>query len=174
LPGSSRGQLRGTRILVALAAYDAALQLPGASESPDWLEEVRARLAPRVPLGQRLHVIAPRYVDIRITVRLVAARNANPQDVQRRTEGTLRDKFALVAPPVGEDPWPFGRDIAPLSVKGWLRNVEDVARVLEVRLFAGGADVVGKPVTVGAIRLPRLRLEPGDVAVGRRPGRGGT
>ncbi|WP_395018477.1 hypothetical protein [Dongia sp.] len=154
----------GTRVLLAVGPHDA--EQPQ-RESADWLKEIRARLAPNLPLGQRLIVIAPRYVDVRITAELIAAPKADPAVVQRMAIEVLKAETALVAEKSGDKAWPLGRDLAPLSVAGWLRKVAGVAQVKALQLFAAGRDTGDKPIVLGATGLPRLAIEPADIAVKR-------
>jgi len=143
--------VRGSRILAVVGEY----------ESPDLLDEVRSRLAPRLPLGQRLEVIGPRYVPFRVIARLRAARNTDPKDVERDAEARLRQELAIVTP-AGQEPWPFGRDVTPLAVKGWLRTVPGVASVIDLKLLA---DDGGAAVKIGPRQLPRFEKEAGDLNV---------
>jgi hypothetical protein len=159
------GAMRGTRTLVVAGPHD-ALGGAGTAESSDWLEEIRSRLAPRLPLGQRLQVIAPRYVDVRVVARLVAEPRANPETVRQAAEDRLREALAVVADDPNETEWPFGRDVTPLTVKAWLRKIDGVARVVDVTLLQAGRPANGA-VELGAIGLPRLQIERGDIAVDR-------
>lgn len=160
--------VRGTRVLVAVGPHDP--DEPPATESSEWLAEIRARLSPRLPMGQRLTVIAPRYVDVRVLATLVAAPHVDPEAVRTAAIERLRDALRLVAQGSGNSEWPFGRDVAPLEVKGWLRKVEGVAKVVAVRLFEAGNDTAGNAIKLGLIGLPRLQIGPSDIAVERWPG----
>jgi len=161
---------QGTRVLLAVGPHDADQPQ---RESADWLEEIRARLAPHLPLGQRLMVIAPRYVDVRITAELIAAPKADPAAVQQAAIETLKAETALVADMPGGKAWPLGRDLAPLSVAGWLRKVAGVAQVKALRLFAAGRDTGGASIALGVTGLPRLAIEPADIVVKRAAPGGG-
>jgi len=162
-PRLPRHAVRGTRVLVAVGRHE-----PDIPESAAWREEIRSRLAPAIPLGQRVSVIPPRWVDVRVEAELVAARHVEPEAVRTAAVGELRDRFAAIR---GSEPgWPFGRAVAPIAVKGWLRGVDGVARVSAVRLFDGARESAGNPIDLGATGLPRLQMSPADVTVARWPG----
>jgi hypothetical protein len=135
-------------------------------ESALWLGEIRRRLAPRLPLGERLDVIAPRLVDVHVVADLVAAPQRDPADVQSKVESMLRARLAITSAD-GSPVWPFGRDITVLSVKGWLRNVEDIARVVRVTLRTPASPDGTDRLEVGAIGLPRLLIDAGDITIAR-------
>lgn len=166
-PRRGERRVRGTRVLVAVGPQDSEAD-PADAEDPDWLDEIRRQLAPRLPLGERLSVVSPRYVTVRIAARLVAGANLKPEDVATRAAEELRRRLALVDATTGDPVWPFGRDLTAFAVRGWLRNVAGVARVLEVTLFKDGEDA-GDHVALGRLELPRLRLGEGDVVVERPP-----
>lgn len=155
----------GTRLLVAVETRDAGAAPERTSEA--WLDAIHARLALRLPVGQRLHVMPPRYVDVRITATLTAVPQARLEDVRARVEQTLRQRLAIVATPPETQQWPLGRDLTRLMVLGWLRSVEGVARVKALDLFAAGTST--QKIALGPIALPRLQLSSGDIVVERPP-----
>jgi predicted phage baseplate assembly protein len=163
-PGAFPGRHpRGLRVLVAAGTHG----VDGASaEPPRWLATVAARLAPRLPLGQRLQVIGPRYVTVRVTAQLVAAPRADPVAVASAALDVLRAELAPVAGVGVDKAWPFGRDIGVLTVKGWLRRVPDVVKVADVQLTADGLPAPGT-IELGVNGLPRLSVTEGDVVVSR-------
>jgi predicted phage baseplate assembly protein len=145
----------GGRVLVAVG-----------QDSAIWLREIRRRLAPRLPLGQSLDVMAPRFVDVTVSARLVAAPQVDPDHVRGVVEDTLRAKLAIL--PKGSAPvWPFGRDLTALTVKGWLRNVEGIARVVDVTLQTPADPDGTDRVELGPIALPRLQIRDGDISIER-------
>lgn len=168
-PGLGGHRVRGSRILVVVGVQGVDGGAPRSAESLDWLQEIRGRLAPRLPLGQRLEVIAPRYVNVGVKAKLVAAPNMNPDQVQQKAMEMLETQLATVAGRTGGGEWPFGRAVTPLAVKGWLRNVEGVARLATVELLEDGVAASGRAISLGVIGLPRLTLEPENLTVERSP-----
>ncbi|MGY4404080.1 putative baseplate assembly protein [Bradyrhizobium sp. USDA 3315] len=162
-----RREPRGTRVLLVVGARDA--EGGAAPESAAWLETIRMRLAPRVPLGQRLCVIAPRYVDVRITARLAVARTANVAAVRATAEDLLAENLAATNPQIPDRAWAFGRDVTALAVKAWLRRLPGVTRVGEVALSRSGRAGTDK-ISLAPQELPRLVLTPGDLTFDQ-PGR---
>jgi hypothetical protein len=138
----------------------------GRSEPRDWLGEIRARLSPRLPLGQRLVVIGPDYRSVRVRARLMAAPQLDPELVRRRASDVLAARLAVVAPP-GSSEWRLGQSLTSTAVKGWLRATEGVARVLELALLVDGAPVPEGVIELSPAGLPDFAIEPGDVVVER-------
>jgi hypothetical protein len=63
--------------------------------------------------------------------------------------------------------WPFSRDITALTVKGWLRNVEGVIRVIDASLQSPAASAAGDRLALGITGLPHLVIAAGDIVVAR-------
>jgi hypothetical protein len=149
----------GARILVAVGATDDAVV-----ENPAWLSELRRRLAPSLLLGQSLQVKPPRYVDVGIKARLTAAPGADPAAIVDDAGHLLTRRLRKDGPDGG---WPFGRDLTPAMVGGWLRaGVAGVARVESVQLLRGGV-AQAREVRLGPFDLPRLVLADGDITAER-------
>jgi hypothetical protein len=146
----------GTRLLMVVGP-----------DAPAWRQAIRRALMPRLPLGQRLEVIAPRYVSVGVRASLLAAANLDPAAVETQARQALQAHLSVVGP--AGTAWPLGRDLTPLAVKGWLRNVPGVAGVREVQLQRDGRPTGGQPIALGPIALPRLELGPGDIVVERPP-----
>lgn len=160
--------VRGTRTLVVLGHHEVQTDTPITREARELLDEVRVRLAPRLPVGQRLEVVGPRYVPLQVKANLVASRKTDPAAVRSKAIETLRDRLDVIAR--GEhDEWPFGRDVTQTSVKGWLRAVEGVDKVSDVYLLVGDDGEESAQLKLGARDLPQLRVQPDDVVVTRQP-----
>jgi hypothetical protein len=135
---------------------------------PEFLDEVRSRLAPLLPLGQRLEVAGPRYVPLRIQATVVASGSADPAAVRDTISRLLADRLSCdPAPPAQR--WPFGRSLSVVLVKGWLRKVQGVARVASVRLLVGEAAQDLPELRLGSTGLPDLQVQSGDIVVERAP-----
>lgn len=165
LPLSGKG-VPGTRVLVVVG--------PGseigtaAPSSEEMLAEVRARLAPRLPLGQHLEVMPPRYAVIRIHATIVAAPRWDPGDLRDAIVATLRSRFD-VAPPGGQAGWPFGREVAAAAIAGWIKKVEGVSRVAALTVESDGKPAPGGVVPLTDAGLPLLDIPNCTVSVQRAP-----
>jgi hypothetical protein len=163
--------VQGRRVLIAVGQHDLDSD---ETEPAAWLAEIRRRLVQRLPLGQSLEVIAPQYVEVGISAELIAARNTDPAAVQQAAITRLEAALAIVSDEPGQPVWPFGREITVLMVKGWLRNVDGVARVVSVTLRQDGTETAGAPVRLAAAGLPLLTLAAGAISVKRWSAAGAT
>jgi hypothetical protein len=164
VPDTGSRRVAGSRVLVAVGPHDLDPASDTFEESALWLGEIRRRLVPRLPLGQRLEVIAPRLVDVHVVTHLVAAPQLDPADVQKAVEQALLAKFKITTTD-GSLVWPFGRDITALTVKGWLRNVDGVSHVTDASLQGPAASAAGDRVALGITGLPHLVIAAGDIVV---------
>jgi len=121
-----------------------------ATESEAWTRAVRRQIMPRLALGERLIVTAPRYVPIAIRARLGAMRGHDPRLVAEAIRAEAKARL---------DPmrWPLGRAVSSLWIEGWLRRIAGVAQVQEVALLDGAGDPVDNGLlALGRGDLPRL------------------
>lgn len=162
-------QLSSARTLLVVGTPLTGSLTGAGLERQPWLAAIRERLAPGVPLGQRLTVIAPAYVRLRLDCRLLLAPNAVPEAVATEVEAMLKHRFFDQND--GHAIWQFGRDVALLTVKGWMRSLRAVVRVAELRLFRDGVGE-GGDVAIGPTELPILDIRPGDIRVERLQGVG--
>jgi hypothetical protein len=163
----SESEPRGTRTLLVVAERGRE-DVTDTPEGMPWLKAVRRSLAARIPLGQRLRVIAPKYVDIRISAKLTLARTADAAAVARDAETRLIEAFALTNQSEPTKAWGFGRDVTATAIKGWLRGIAGVAKVVDVKLHEPNGKGVAA-LRLEATALPRLILEAGDIVL-ERPG----
>jgi hypothetical protein len=157
-------RLRGERRLVVVRRRETneiALEM---LEPRAWLRDVRRALAPRLPMGQGLEVLAPRYVPLRVRATLRAAPRVAIERVERAARRALLERFAIL-PAVGRARWPLGRHVSLTAVAGWLRKVEDVARVLDVVLSTDGAARGEPEIAIPRDGLPEYRFVDGDIRV---------
>ncbi|HZR83911.1 MAG TPA: putative baseplate assembly protein [Candidatus Binatia bacterium] len=142
----------GTVTLIALRVRRG----PEPSEPPEtarWLDAVRRRLAPRMPLGTRLVVARPRYVDVAVRADVEVEPGRNPDTVADAVESTLRQRFA----PAGGAGFPARQPGVPVGrseVAAWILGVEGVARLVALDLLQGAAATPEIRVPHGG--LPRL------------------
>ena len=151
--------VRGSRRLIVASGLQGE-----AGESRDWLQEIRRRLALRLPLGQRLELIAPRYVAVQVHAQLEARPRVAPEQVVRDCVAELERRLAIVAEN-GDAGWPFGKPLSITSVSGWLRKVEGVARVRSVQLIADGIGAESGLVALPQTGLPRFERAVSEIQV---------
>jgi len=156
LPRVNERTVLGSRRLLVMGTHVDENVLPETLEPDAWRDAVRARLAPRLPMGQRLSVIGPRYVVVAVQARLQTKPRLSPLDVQKRALQALRARFALVNRR-GEALWPLGRSVSAVAVSGWLRKVEGVSRVLDVKLVVDGVVLSKDEITMPRTGLPLFR-----------------
>jgi hypothetical protein len=156
----------GAVTLVAMRSRPSDTEPRAIPETARWLEAIRRRLVARMPLGARLVVTAPRYVGFTIRARLEAAPGRDPAVVKKATMETLRTRLALVTTAEGADARQAGVPLTGRDVKAWLRGVDGVGRIVDLRLVrANGRTVDEIVVPMGG--LPRWDEEASDLAVSR-------
>jgi predicted phage baseplate assembly protein len=156
----------GEVVLIAMRARPGGEEPERVPETPRWLESIRRRLAPRMPLGSRLVVRAPRYVDIIIRAALDAEPGRDPAALESDVRQALRRRFAPVALSDGTDPRDPGDPVTRRDVAAWIRSVGGVRRITSLELRR--AD--GRPtdrINVAADGLPRWRPEASRITVSR-------
>ncbi|GAB3374120.1 putative baseplate assembly protein [Lysobacter rhizosphaerae] len=158
-------QVRGTRTLLVVAKADSGTDSCPSPENPRWLETIRARLAPNLLAGQRLVVIAPHRVRVRIAATLRVSASTNPGNVIREARRALQAMFSKE----GNSTWDFGRDLTRWSAAGCLRGVDGVLDVAGLMLYRDG---VAQPDTIelGETELPCFDAIDGDLVAERVAG----
>jgi hypothetical protein len=159
----SRRVVTGTRSLVVVGSSDPSEPV----ESSARLRAIASRLAPRLPLGQRLVVRMPRYVELRIRAELVAAPNQDPQLVAANLRTLLETRLATLPQGAESSAWRLGRNLTSTQLKAWLRSAPGIARVVSVELSANGETARDGIVRFGVNGLPKLVLESSDLKVAR-------
>ncbi|HMN44655.1 MAG TPA: putative baseplate assembly protein [Povalibacter sp.] len=161
-PAGSR-RVAGERRLLVLSDHrdDVA---PAAYEPDAWLQEIHSRLAPRLPAGQRLVMVRPRYVEIGLRARLVASPRLDVAELATQISKYIAGQRFALLPASGITAWQLGTALTKVRVSAWLRKFAGIARVLELDLFANGQPV-NEGVDIQGAALPLLRLSPGDIRV---------
>jgi hypothetical protein len=134
-------------------------------ETPAWLEALRRRLAPRLPLGDRVQIVAPRYVPIRLRATLTVAQNRNVADIADKAGRLLEARFAIVKACPDDTPWPLGRDVRAIDVTGWLLKLPGVTGISNLYVGSGPGPATADTVVLPRDALPLLQLEKGDIAI---------
>jgi predicted phage baseplate assembly protein len=159
MPVSVADTATGTMRLVVMRARG-GVERRTVPETPRWIEAVRAQLAPRVPLGSNLRVIAPTYIGFSIRARIMAEPKKDPAEVEKSILAELGKRLTLVGP--GQRP--FGLPLTPLDLIAWIQALPDVRRVDSLAIVPADGGTVSKPPPNG---LPRLDLARCDIDVSR-------
>jgi hypothetical protein len=150
----SRAPKTGTVTLVAMRSRIAGKEPEQSPETNQWLKAIRRRLAPRMPLGSRLIVRAPRYVEFSIRAVLEAQPGVNPTVIKDRAEKELRNKLALVGSR-GVKPRKPGIPLTRRDIDACLRATEGVKRVVKLHLRDADGTNADWAIAVGRSGLPR-------------------
>ncbi|HEX7153694.1 MAG TPA: putative baseplate assembly protein [Thermoanaerobaculia bacterium] len=152
LPPAEDAPRTGAVTLVAMRARPGGKEPARIPETRRWLDAIRRQLLPRIPLGTRLIVSAPRYADFVIGATLVAEAGRDPAAVKEAADRELSKRLSLTERKPGVP-------VTQRDVTAWLRGVDGVTRVVDLRLI--GADgVAGVKVRRGGLpRLSRSELE---------------
>ena len=161
----------GAVTLIAMRSRPDGIEPELPPETPRWLEAIRRRLAPRMPLGTRLVVAAPRYIEFSIHASLETDRGLDPSAVNKEVENALQKRLALVDLPRGGMPRQPGVPVTRRDVAAWLRAINGVKRVVELKLQAADGKEVDK-VAVPRSGLPRWNPGLSTIDV-QRPEMGG-
>ena len=135
------------------------------AESATWLQALRRRLLPRVPLGDRVTIEAPRYVPIRLSARLATAQNRDAAGIKARATRLLEARFAIVKTCPDDTPWPLGRDVRANDIAGWLLKLPGVTSVSSLLVGKGQGSPAERIVKLPRDSLPQLQLGPDDVVI---------
>ena len=160
LPPREDAPRTGAVTLVAMRARPGEKEPAQIPETRRWLEAVRRQLLPRIPLGTRLVVSAPHYADFFVRATLITEAGRDPATIKDAAERELTKRLSLS----GRKP---GVPVTRRDVTAWLRGVDGVQRVAELRLIRADGQP-GDDINVRRGGLPRLDLSRGNIEV-RRP-----
>lgn len=155
------------RTLVAMRQRDPDVAAIGTVETPAWLEAVRRALYPQLTLGQRLRVIAPRYVSVGLQAEVTVGSDAAPSVIAGQIVLLLQARFALCASAPGIPPWPLGAAVAVQSIRGWIRALPGVLAVTSLQLTSGSSTLTSGELSLPATGLPQLSIAASDVSITR-------
>ena len=142
-------------------------------ETTRWLRSVRDRLAPRAPLGSRLRVIAPKYVEFSIRARLEAEPKQDPEAVRKQVIDELGRRLTLVSDKPGIPQRPFGVPVTRRDLIAWMQALPGVRRVVELSIQVPGR-TNSDEVPVPKIGLPRIDLTASQISVDGSGASGGA
>jgi predicted phage baseplate assembly protein len=146
----------GTIALVALRARPGGIEPAAPPETPRWLEAIRSQLAPKMPLGTRLRVTGPDYVDFTIKAQVQFERGREPAKLLPAVIEALRRRLTLIATLSSDIPREFAVPLSARDVTAWIRDVDGVVSVSQL-VFVTGAGAVTE-LAVSTIGLPRADL----------------
>jgi predicted phage baseplate assembly protein len=141
---------------------------PAPRPSPELLESVCRHLDAARTIATELHVVGPRYHEIKVTARVEAEPYASFDTVRQAVAGAINaalDPLGRPPPPLPGEETPaeevrasgreFGRDFPPTSLFGIILDVDDVAAVpfLEVELDGSPWDEPSRPIVLGPDEL---------------------
>src|SRR5262249_47007736 len=161
----------GTTTLVLMRERASVTEPDQPPETRRWLEAVRRRLVSRMPLGTRLLVVAPNYVEFYVEATLLAEAGLDPSQVKQEVYKTLRKKLALVDSPDGDPARRPGIPVTNRDVAAWIRGTAGVCRIGEVRLLDSTRHTKDK-IAVPRNGLPKWN-ETGSSVTVVRSGAGG-
>lgn len=167
LPGRS---VAGSRTLVVVpdraSSRDALEATPAA-----YRRAVETALANCRVLGERLHVVTPERVAIRVRTLLVIEDGAVPEDVIATATARLNARLSDVRTNPDIEPWPTGRSVRRSEIRALLATSPGVIAVAECSLSTGEDEFADED-----IQLSRLEIAIGaqhQVSTRELPARGG-
>jgi hypothetical protein len=126
---------------------------------------VRRRLTPRMPLGTRLIVRAPRYARLSIRASVEGLGGRDPSTIKTAIDSALARRLALVDRR-GVTPRPPGVPVTSRDVMAWIKAVEGVSRVIDLQLI-GRDGAPTNEVKVLRSGLPKWSSLRSEISVSR-------
>jgi predicted phage baseplate assembly protein len=163
----------GVVTLIAMRTRPGGVEPIDVPETERWIAAIERRLVPRLPLGTTLTVRAPRYIAFTVVAKLAALAGYDPATIKLDARKALAERLALVAPRPGQPQRSLGAGVSLRDLQAWLRKVEGVQRVVELRVTLATGQRVDAAVPVPPDGLPRIDLSGDTIAVVRSP-RAGT
>jgi hypothetical protein len=106
--------------------------------SPGLLAAVQAMFARRRPLGTRVEVVGPGYVEVAVHAVIRAAAGADKARLPQRAAARINELFdPRIGGPDGTG-WPFGREVARAELLQVINQVPGVAHVLSLDFLVDG------------------------------------
>lgn len=159
----------GVITLVAMRSRTLPDESDTIPETPRWLEAIRRQLTGRMPLGTRLVVTSPRYVEFSIRADIEVHSGRNPDAVKREVDTVLRKRLALVETAGDGTIREPGVPVTRRDVMAWIRSTDGVKKVGELRLRRSDGQVVEK-LDILRHGLPRWNAANSQINVQRTAG----
>ena len=161
----------GVVTLVVLRSRPDENEPPDPPETTRWLAAVRRQLAPRMPLGTRLVLTAPRYRDFSIHAVIETETGLNPSTTRKNIQEQLQRRLALFETATVATPRQPGVPVTSRDVAAWIRKTDGVKRIVQLQLrYADGKNT--QKVAVLRTGLPRWTRDLSTIEV-IRPQMGG-
>jgi predicted phage baseplate assembly protein len=156
----------GVVTLIAMQARHDGIERISFPEASRWLGAIRRRLSPRMPLGSRLVVIGPSYVEFTIRCRVEPMPGRDPASVEMAVRHELGKRLTLVADGPGKVPRAFSLGVSRRDLSAWIQALTDVRRVLELQILLTEGKTA-EEVKVTRNGLPRIDLAGSSIEVVR-------
>jgi predicted phage baseplate assembly protein len=153
----------GTVTLIALRARPDGVEPSSPPETPRWLATIRRKLAPRMPLGTRLRVAGPDYVDFTISAQVQFERGRDPTKLLFTIKEALRQRLTLTKTLATDLPRDPGASLSSRDVTSWIRAVSGVTGVSQLAFVTTAGSV--KEITVSTTGLPRADLQNSQITL---------
>ena len=136
-----------TVVVLPAARPDMDSQPPSAG----FLATVNRHLQSARLVANRLHVIGPEFIGLRLAAAVTLKKRAAPGDVRRDIEASLRESFS-------PQKWPFGRDIFPSEIHQRLASVAGVAFASQVRINGSASALALSPIQLARFESIALQI----------------
>jgi predicted phage baseplate assembly protein len=153
----------GTVTLIALRARPDGVEPSSPPETPRWLATIRRKLAPRMPLGTRLRVAGPDYVDFTISAQVQFERGRDPTRLLSTIREALRQRLTLTKTLATDLPRDPGASLSSRDVTSWIRAVPGVMGVSQLAFVTTAGSV--SEITVSTTGLPRADLQNSQITL---------
>jgi len=144
----------GIVTLIALRRRPQDVEPETAPETSRWLTAIHRRLVLRMPLGTRLVVKAPRYVEFTIQAEVEVEFGRKPDAIEDAIRKQLRNRLSLDESDHNRQPRQPGVPVTLRDIGAWIRATDGVKHVTHLQV-RNAAEKDIDSVVVGRHGLPR-------------------